>query len=80
MATTTVRSLSVIAAEIKRDWGSKVNFAAAPYLDAMNVLDGINDMYFQDSAKEIVLRFLGNAGAWRGETAKRVKAELRGML
>ena len=33
-----------------------------------------------DDARGIVLYFLSNAGSRRGEVAKRVKAELRGML
>jgi len=71
-----VRSLSEIAREIKSDW-TKVYFGAVPYLDAMRSLNSINDMYYSDSAKSIVLYFLGNAQSWRGETAKRIKLELK---
>ena len=74
------RSLSVIAREIRRDWGSKVNFAAKPYLSAMMGLDTINDDYGYDDGRSIVLYFLSNAATWRGDTAKRIKAELKGML
>lgn len=74
------RPLYEIAAEIRRDWGPKINFAAKPYLDAMASLGSINDQYGADSADMIVRYFLGNAGTWRGDTAKRVKAELKGML
>lgn len=73
------RSLSVIANEIKADW-KKVNYAAAPYLQAMAGLQSITDKYYQDSARSVVLYFLCNAGTWRGETAKRVKAELNKMI
>ena len=73
------RSLSVIANEIKADW-KKVNYAAVPYLHTMALLDSITDKYYQDSAKSIVLYFLSNAGTWRGETAKRIKAELNKMM
>jgi hypothetical protein len=73
------RSLSTIANEIQRDWGAKVNFAARPYLNAMKGLDSISDNFGQDSGRSIVAYFLGNAGTWRGETAKRIKAELRSM-
>jgi hypothetical protein len=69
----------MIAAEIRRDW-KKVNYAAEPYLNAMRELDSVNDPYFQDSGRSIVAYFLANASSWRGETAKRVKAELKGML
>lgn len=76
---TATRPLHEIAAEIKKDWGAKVNFAAKPYLDAMATLDSINDNYGWDSGKMIVLYFLSNASTWRGETAKRIKAELKAM-
>lgn len=71
-----VKPLYEYAAEIRRDW-KRVNYAAEPYLRAMGALNGIDDMYGYDSAKDVVTRFLVNAGTWRGETAKRVKAELR---
>jgi hypothetical protein len=74
------RSLSEIAREIKRDWGNKVNYAAKPYLDAMMTLDSIDDNYMFDSGRSIVAYFLSNAGSWKGETAKRIKKELKGML
>lgn len=77
--TTAVRSLKEIAAEIKADWG-KVCFGAVPYLAAMGSLDKISDSYGCDGAAMVVSYFLGNAGTWKGETAKRVKAELKGML
>lgn len=72
------RPLHVIAREIYKDW-KKVNFAAKPYLDAMSSLDKITDDYMYDSAQSVVLYFLSNASSWRGETAKRVKAELKAM-
>jgi len=76
------RPLHVIAAEIRKDWSKrgKINYAAVPYLDAMSELNGIDDMYYMDSAKSIVRYFLSNARAWRGDVARRVKAELKGML
>jgi hypothetical protein len=78
--TTTARPLYAIAAEIRQDWGAKVNYAARPYLDAMRSLDAITDRYGMDSARSIVMYFLSNATTWRGETAKRVKAELKAMI
>lgn len=74
-----MRSLSVIAREIRRDW-KKVYFGAVPYLDAMSGLDKVTDKYWAETGKDIVLYFLANAGTWRGEVAKRVKAELKGMI
>lgn len=73
---TASRSLSEIAAEIRADW-KNVYFGAEPYLDAMSSLDSIDDSYGQDSAKSIVAYFLSNATSWRGETARRVKKELK---
>lgn len=79
------RPLFVIAAEIKRDWRdknglSKVYFGAVPYLDAMSRLDTIGDRYGEDPAKDIVVYFLSNAATWRGDTAKRIKAELKALI
>jgi hypothetical protein len=73
------RSLSTIAQEIRKDWGPKVNFAAKPYLSAMAGLDSIDDQYGYDDARSIVLYFLSNASSWRGENAKRIKAELKAL-
>lgn len=76
---TTTRPLSEIAREITADW-KKVNYAAQPYLDAMRELNSVSDSYGSDSGDGIVRRFLINAGGWRGETARRVKAELKAMV
>lgn len=74
------RPLCAIAGEIKRDWGDKVNYAAKPYLTAMFSLRSVKDRYYYDDGASIVLYFLSNASTWRGETAKRVKAELKTIL
>lgn len=80
MPTIKVRSLKEIAAEIKEDWGSAMSGIAAPYVEAMSELDTLHDRYHLDSAVEMVSRFIGVAGTWRGPVAKRVKAELKAML
>ena len=72
------RKLNAIASEIKSDW-TNVNYGAKPYLDAMSTLESITDNYYQDSGKSIVLYFLSNTSTWRGENAKRIKAELKKM-
>ena len=77
--TTEPRPLPNIAIEIERDW-KNVNYAARPYLDAMQCLLGVNDKYYCDSARDIVRYFLSNARAWRGDTATRIKTELKGMI
>jgi hypothetical protein len=77
------RPLYVIANEIRADWSTKgkgVNYAAEPYLAAMETIGSIDEMYYYDTADSVVRYFLGNANSWRGETARRVKAELKGML
>lgn len=74
------RTISQIAREIRRDWGAKVHYSAKPYLDAMMGLESISDAYGLDSGRSVVAYFLGNAGTYRGETARRVKAELKAML
>ena len=73
------RSLNVIANEIKKDWKS-VNYGAKPYLDAMGCMETVNDNFGMDSGKSMVLYFLSNASTWQGETAKRVKTELKKMV
>lgn len=74
-----VRPLYAIAAEIKADW-KNVYFGAVPYLDAMRSLGAVTENYGCDSAKSIVIYFLGNATSWRGDVARRVKAELKAMI
>jgi len=72
------RPLFEIASEIKKDW-VKPNYAAKPYLEAMGSLTSVNDTYGWDSGKSIVIYFLCNANTWKGENAKRIKAELKSL-
>ena len=74
----TNRPLSEIARDIRTDW-QKPYFGAVPYLDAMSELESITDKYYHDSARSVVMYFLANAKTWRGENAKRIKAELKGL-
>lgn len=74
-----MRPLYTIAREIRADW-KKVSPYAAPYLQAMSYLNSVDDRYILDSGRSIVSYFLANAGSWRGETAKRIKAELKAMV
>ncbi len=73
-----MRDIHVIAHEIASDWDNP-NYAALPYLEAMHSLSSINDTYGFDSGRGIVAYFLCNAGSWRGDTAKRIKAELKSL-
>jgi hypothetical protein len=72
------RPLYLIAAEIKANW-PKSYFGAVPYLDTLAQLVDISDPYFEDDARTMVIYFLANANTWRGETARRVKAELKAL-
>ena len=74
------RKLYEIASEIRNDWGSKMYFAAKPYVQAMMRLGSVKDKYILDSGDTIVRYFLANASTWRGETARRIKKELKDML
>lgn len=73
------RSLSAIAADVRTHW-PKPYFGAVPYLEAMGELQNVRDQYYCDSAASVVRYFLSNASTWRGEEAKRIKAELKAML
>jgi hypothetical protein len=73
------RHIFEIAREIGNTWPS-MNYAAKPYYEAMLYLMSINDTYGADSAKSIVMYFLSNASTWRGEHARRIKAELRELV
>ena len=75
----TARLLRDIAVEIAFS-GDKIPNAAKPYLDAMGDLESLSDNYILDSGSRIVATFLANAGQWKGETARRIKAELNAML
>ncbi len=73
------RSISTIAREVDSDW-KKVSVYARPYLDTMYSLTSVNDSFCADSGHSVILYFLANASTWRGDTARRVKAELNKMV
>ena len=73
------RPLHVIAREISTDW-RKPDFGGVPYLDAVRQLSSIHGEFYNDRAKSIVAYFLANAGTWRGDNARRIKAELKGLI
>lgn len=84
MPNTTPRKISVIAAEIREDWSltskNGVSPYALPYLNAMDEINDVHEAYYADSAASMVRYFLANATSWRGETARRVKLELKEMV
>ncbi len=73
------RKISTIAYEILNNW-KKPYFGAVPYLEAMKSLGSIQENYYLDTAESVVLYFLSNAQTWRGETARRIKKELKEIL
>lgn len=76
MTNNSVRPIHEIAREISSDW-KKPYFGAVPYIHAMRQLNKPQDQYGMESAKDIVTYFLANATTWRGETARRIKKELK---
>ena len=73
------RPLYIIARDIVRTW-PKMSPYAKPYVSAMQALDTIHDDFVCDSGRSVVLYFLSNATTWRGDDARRIKAELKAML
>lgn len=73
------RTIREIAQEIEADW-KRPYFGAVPYLNAMQRLQSVNDKYGFDDARGIVLYFLSNATTWRGDKARAIKAELKGLI
>lgn len=75
------RTFAEIAREIKKVW-TKPYFGAVPYIDAMMEIDSSdkNAPYLLETAKDIVPYFLCNATTWRGDDARRIKAELKEMI
>jgi hypothetical protein len=74
------RPIFKIAKDIKSEWGSKVYFGAAPYLEAMQFLSNKNDKYGFDNGETILRYFLSNASTFRGETARKLKEEIKNIL
>ncbi len=73
------RPIAWIAEDIRKAW-PKPYFGAVPYLRAMLSLSDVKDDYGADSGRSIVLYFLANAKTFRGDDARRLKAELKDML
>lgn len=76
-----MRALNEIAQEIEWECGTKDWYVyAEAYVTPMKSLTSMSDTYFADSAESIVMYALANLTSWRGESARRIKAELNGML
>jgi hypothetical protein len=74
-----MRSIESIARDIRANWKNPY-FGAVPYIEAMAGLNSIRDPYGYDSGESVVRYFLANAGAWRGDQARAIKAELKSIL
>jgi len=72
---TMTRTVQQVARDIAKAWGSKVNYAAKPYLRAM-----LSEDYGADGEKSVVIYFLGNASTFRGPEAKALKGELKTLV
>lgn len=73
------RPIWAIANDIIALWKNPY-YGAVPYLSAMRDLGSITESYGEDSGRSIVLYFLANANTFRGEDARRLKAELNALL
>jgi hypothetical protein len=78
----TKRTLGAIATEALACDTLKGNARAwaGAYLEPMTTLETVHDTYGQDSARSIVAYALSNLSAWRGDDARRIKAELNAHL
>lgn len=83
------RTFSDIATEVLNLWKAKYGKdlpwslkCALPYLQAMIECDTTdkNAQYYAETVESVVIYFLANVTSWRGEDAKRIKAELKEMI
>ena len=72
-------TVSEIAYAIEKDWNN-VSIYAQDYLNAMKEIKSIDDTYYADSAKSVVMYFLANASSYRGESARAYKDLLKKMV
>ena len=72
-------SVSEIAYAIDKDWAN-VSPYAKDYLNAMKTISNVEDNYYADSAKSVILYFLANASSYRGDNARAYKSLLKAMV
>ena len=72
------RNLSDIAKDIRSNW-KNIYYGAEHYLLAMEQIHSPEPdaPYIFEDAQTVVMYFLANAQYWRGETAKKIKKELK---
>lgn len=81
------RPVNKIAAEIdtalrdlKRNTRQSWIVHLQPYVNAMLEMNSFEDWYGIDRGVDVGLRFLSNAAPWRGEQARRIKAEINQLV
>jgi hypothetical protein len=79
MTTANTITVSEIAYAIAKDW-KNISPYAADYLNAMKSINSVDEMYYADSAKSVVMYFLANAASYRGDNARAYKALLKDMV
>ena len=72
-------TVSEIAHAIAKDW-KNISPYAKDYLNAMKEIRSVEDNYYADTAKSVILYFLVNANTYRGENARAYKALLKEMI
>lgn len=75
------RTFAEIAKEIRKVW-KNIYFGAEPYLKALSQVHSSdkNAPYLFETAKDQVVYLLANMTTFRGEDARRIKAELKEMI
>jgi len=72
------RPIYKIADEISAKW-PKPYFGAEPYLRAMRYVSAPEDRFGDDNGRTLAIYFLANAQSFRGNDARRLKAELKSV-
>ena len=70
------RPLHEVAKEILQDWKNP-SAPAIDSLQAMHRMDQVTEEYYADSGLDVVTYALCRFQGWRGEVARKVKAELK---
>ena len=78
MSTTTVMTPAELVRIIRADWQNP-NYAAVPYLDALEGVTTWNCTVEFESARSLAPYLLNNLRTYRGETARFVKAQLKAV-
>lgn len=73
------RTLTEIAEEIADDWDPCPE-RVEEITDTLRTVETIHDVVHEGTAGLLVREFLKLSGEWQGNTAKRIRHELRGKL